>query len=409
MEEVLTAAHLTILKALIDAADSRNLPLYLVGGFVRDLFTDHANLDLDLTVEGDALSFAEEIATEQSIGIKRYPEFQTATLLFRKKIRVDLATARRETYEAAAELPRVKTSTIRTDLRRRDFTINSMALALNRSQYGKLVDPSKGLIDLKDGIIRVHHDRSFVDDPTRVFRAVRFETRYDFQIEKHTLRLIREAIRSGLIEKLTPARIKNEFVHLLEDSEPATALLRLEQLGVLRRIHRRMTLKNSRPLLEKMQSHARSEGVRDWFLLALPIFCELKLVHSLEIAKRLSFTRRETESLIKLHTVKERIARFPKSPSGVYRFATGLPKELIVFFIETADDVRVSDGLRRYLTEYRFVKLEVNGNDLEQLGVKHGPLYKEILDLTLDAKLDRGFHTREDELTFIKEHLGIER
>lgn len=376
---------------------------------MRDILMDYPNLDLDFTLEGDALLFAEEIATEEKLAIKKYPEFGTATLKFSKKIRVDLATARQESYSVAAELPKVSPGRIMDDLFRRDFTINSMAIRVNSEHFGELVDPSGGLEDLKIGVIRVHHNKSFLDDPTRIFRAIRFRTRYGLTIDTHALQLIKEAITSGLIERLAPARLKNEFVHLLEDLHPKEAILELSDLGVLRRIHKKFSVRTSTHLLEKIETHRKPKGVKHWFILILAILYNMKLAYSLEIAKRLGFTRQETESLLKLHTLKEKIGEFPNSPSGVYRFASKLPKELIVFIIETSEDPMIRDAMKKYLSKYRFVKLEVSGHDLENLGIEEGPIYREILDKTLDMKLDRGFRNKKEELEFIKEYLGIER
>lgn len=400
---------MVILKKLAKRADEKGLPLFLVGGFVRDLLLDYPNLDLDFTLEGDALSFAEEIANEEKLAIKRYPKFGTATIVFSRKIRVDLAQARREVYPVPAGLPEVSPSGITEDLLRRDFTINSMAISVNADQFGELVDPSGGLEDLKVGVIRVHHEKSFIDDPTRIFRAIRFATRYGFAIHHKTLKLIKEAVNSGLIEKLSPARIKNEFIYLLEDLHPVEAILKLDRLGVLRRIHKSFSFRSSVDLLTKIERYPRVKGIKHWFILILALFYNMKLAHSLEIAKRLGFTRRETETLLKLHTLKGKIGRFPNSPSGVYRFANELPKELIVFIMETTPNSSIRESLQRYLLEYRFVKLEVDGHDLKRLGIEEGPIYKEILNKTLDAKLDRGLQSKEEELNFIRKYLGIER
>jgi len=400
---------MVILRKLALRADKKGLPLYLVGGFVRDLLVGYPNLDLDFTLEGDALAFAEDIVREERIAIKRYPVFGTATLIFPKKVRVDVAMARQETYPTAGELPKVSPGKIRDDLFRRDFTLNSMAIRMNSDHFGELVDPSGGLDDLKARLMRVHHRRSFVDDPTRIFRAIRFKTRYGLTIHPQTLTFLKKAVVSGSIEKLSAARLKNEFVHLLEDLHPTEALLELDELGVLRRIHRRFSVRPSRNLMKKIEAHAKWTGVKHWFIMILAIFYPMKLVHSLEIAKRLGFTRRETESLLKLHTLKNSRDDFSDSPSGVYRFASQFAKELIVFLMAIEEDSTRKEVLKRYLTEYRLVKLKVSGHDLENLGIQEGPIYREILDKVLDAKLDRGFRNKAEELEFIREYLGLER
>jgi tRNA nucleotidyltransferase (CCA-adding enzyme) len=409
IEECLPEKYMRILRKLARRADEANLPLYLVGGFVRDLLIGHPNLDLDFALEGDGLAFAERIMDEESIAIKRYPVFGTATLIFPGKVRVDVAMARKETYPTAGELPTVSPGKIMDDLFRRDFTLNSMAIRVNSDCFGELVDPSGGVNDLKTGVMRVHHKKSFLDDPTRVFRAIRFRTRYGFTIHPQTSRFLKEAVVSGLIEKLSAVRLKNEFIHLLEDLHPTEALLELDELGVLRRIHRRFSVRPSRKLMKKIETHTEWKGVKHWFIMILAIFYPMKLVYSLEIARRLGFTRRETESVLKLHTLKNRSDDFPDSPSGVYRFASQFAKELVLFLMAIEEDSTRKEVLKRYLTEYRLVKLKVSGHDLETLGIQEGPIYREVLDKALDAKLDRGFRSKAEELEFIRGYLGLER
>lgn len=405
----LPATHAEIVRQLSARADASGLSLYLVGGLVRDALIDYPNLDLDFTIEGDALSFAEQICAQENLAIKRYPEFGTATLVFSKRIRVDLAQTRKESYPVPAGLPKVSPGSIVEDLIRRDFTINSMAVKMNSTEYGELLDPSNGLKDLENGVIRVHHTRSFVDDPTRIFRAFRFETRYGFKIDAQTLTLMRDAVEASLVEELSPARVKNELIHILEDLHPREALLKLEDLGVLRRIHRRLSVRKSTDLMEDLQKCPELKRGKTWLILMLALLYRMKLAHSLEIARNLAFTRREVETVLNLHALKERLSDFPTSPSGVYRLASGLPRELLVFIMAVAKKDFVRAALQRYLSEYRFVKLEVNGHDLKSLGIEEGPIYGEVLSKALDAKLDRGLCSKEDELRFIKEYLGIDR
>jgi tRNA nucleotidyltransferase (CCA-adding enzyme) len=224
-----------------------------------------------------------------------------------------------------------------------------------------------------------------------------------------TLRIAREAVDSGFIEKLSPARMKNEFVHILEDLHPREAILALDQLGVMKRIHRRFSIKSATKFLEKLEACTRPKGVRHWFTMILALLYPLKLAYALEVASRLGFTRKETESLLKLHTVKTEMNEFPSSPSGVYRLASELPKEVLFFLMETTEDATKRAELQKYLAEYRFVKLEVDGHDLETLGVRQGPIYREVLDRTLDAKLDHGLQNKSDELAFIKKYLRRQR
>lgn len=206
---------------------------YAVGGMVRDLLLGRETFDLDIVVEGEGIRFARNLAGRLGARVKGYERFGTATITLPTGARVDVATARTEVYDAPAALPRVTPGSIRDDLFRRDFTINAMALSLAPGEFGRLLDEFGGVRDIRDRRIRVLHERSFVDDPTRIFRAVRFETRLGFRIAAADERRIREALSLSLLGKLEEYRIAAELRLILREPDPLRPLLRLAQLGVL--------------------------------------------------------------------------------------------------------------------------------------------------------------------------------
>ena len=187
-----------LVKVIRDISVLRSMPVYLVGGFVRDLILGVRNLDFDIVVEGDGIIFAEDLASRLKARLIRHKRFGTATVVPGHHIKIDIATARKEVYPKPAALPEVEFGTLKDDLKRRDFTINAMAISLSG---GGLVDFYNGKKDLLDRQIRVMHELSFVDDPTRVLRAVRFEKRYDFKIEAKTLGLLKKAVKATMLEK----------------------------------------------------------------------------------------------------------------------------------------------------------------------------------------------------------------
>jgi tRNA nucleotidyltransferase (CCA-adding enzyme) len=206
---------------------------YAVGGMVRDLLLERDTFDLDIVVEGEGIRFARGLAGRLRARVKGYERFGTASVTLPGGAKVDVATARTEIYDEPAALPRVTPGSIRDDLFRRDFTINAMALSLAPGEFGRLLDEFGGFRDIRDGMIRVLHDRSFIDDPTRIFRAARFEARLGFRIVAADERRIDEALSLSLLERLEEYRIVAELRLILREPDPVTPLRRLEQLGVI--------------------------------------------------------------------------------------------------------------------------------------------------------------------------------
>src|SRR3954453_15415165 len=210
--------------------------VYLVGGTVRDLLLGEPGFDIDLAVEGDGQAFARALAGELGGGAPTHDASGPGVGEYGDGEPAEVGTARRERYESPAALPLVEPSTIEDDLFRRDFTINAMDVALTGESEGTLVDPFEGRRDLEAKTVRVLHDGSFVDDPTRIFRALRYASRYGFELDPHTDALAREAIQAGLVARLSPARLRDELILLLDEPQAERSLVGLEQLGLDRAI-----------------------------------------------------------------------------------------------------------------------------------------------------------------------------
>jgi tRNA nucleotidyltransferase (CCA-adding enzyme) len=216
-------------------ATENNMPVYLVGGFVRDLLLEVKNLDLDFVIEGDGIKFAEDLATILKARLIRHRRFGTATIVLNpvrvitsfsrlpivsRGVKIDIATARRETYPRPASLPLVTRGTLEDDLARRDFSVNAMAISITKKDFGKLVDFFCGKDDLQHKKVRILHSLSFIDDPTRMLRAIRFEQRYNFKIEPHTLKLLKVAAAIKMLEKVQPQRLRDELILILKEAHP---------------------------------------------------------------------------------------------------------------------------------------------------------------------------------------------
>jgi tRNA nucleotidyltransferase (CCA-adding enzyme) len=212
-----------VIKIARDTADAEGLRVYIVGGVVRDLLLGVTNYDLDFVVEGRGIEFAEILNRALRGDLKIHRAFKTATIRSRD-LRIDIVTARSESYKRPASYPDVVPGTIKEDLYRRDFTINAMAVSVNKKDFGRLVDFYGGPEDLKKGLIRIMHDKSFMDDPTRIFRAVRFSVRFNFKIEPHTKDLIKKAILLGLLGEVNRGRIKKEIELFLKERDPLKCL-----------------------------------------------------------------------------------------------------------------------------------------------------------------------------------------
>lgn len=397
---------LNLFRLLGKFGDEIGMPVYAVGGFVRDLLLGIANFDVDIVVEGDAMAFAEYASRFLPATVVKHEKFLTASLFLRDGTRVDVATARTEYYESPAKLPDVEISTIKKDLYRRDFTINAMAIKLNPQDFGLLIDFFGGFRDLKDGVIRVLHTLSFVDDPTRVLRAIRFEQRFNFKIEEVTEKLLREAVEEGYLEKTTGQRLRQELEKILEEREPVKAIRRLVDYNII--IHLFPKTFYSPSMDRKVENLFRNIpwveknlGPVNKFYSLLHVFLEFYDEESWRYVKEryslpsdLIFEIRKIEKSAPalLEMIKERVP-----VSYVYKMLKGYSREGICHFLSYFEGEEEAT-LRNYLIRIRDVKLEkINGGYIVNKGYGSGKIVGEILEEVLCRKLD-GDERDEEEI-----------
>lgn len=419
LQETLPEKVNKALSLIGEVADEAGFPVYLVGGIVRDLFLRVPNLDVDVVVEGDGITFAGMLLKKTGGRMKTHLKFGTAVVMLPDGLKIDIATARLEYYESPAALPTIELSSIKKDLYRRDFTMNTLAVRLNRNRYGELIDFFSGLRDIKERTIRVLHSLSFVEDPTRVLRAIRFEQRFDFRLSKHTQSLIKSAVNMKLFDRLSGERIYGELILLFSESDPAKVLRRMKELDLLKFIH--PALKGS------AEAERLFGGIGDaltWFrLLYLDIPAEKWFVYFLGLLDRLKNTTVD-EVLARLSVpirIRERIragrARcrevlyvFYKEPglkpSRVYDLLAVLPIEEILLIMAKAKQETAKKYISLYLTHLREVKVSLTGHDLKKLGIPPGPQYRKLLAELLDAKLDGVVRNRDEEIEYIKRARG---
>ncbi len=415
LEERVSSAVRDILKAVGEAADASGFPIYLVGGIVRDLFLRVENLDIDIVVEGDGIVFAGILVRKLGGRMKTHQKFGTAVVVLPGGIKLDIATARLEYYETPAALPTVELSSIKKDLYRRDFTINTLAVRLNRDRYGELIDFFGGLRDIKDRNIRILHNLSFVEDPTRVFRAIRFEQRFDFMIGKHTQNLIRSAVNLKLFNKLSGERIYDELVLMFSELDPLKVLRRMEELDVLKFLHPNLRFGADLEQLfvgigETLTWYRLlylEVPVERWFVYFLGLLDRLKDEAAQETLERLSVPPRVRKRVMAsrqhCRDVLFEFYRDTRLPaSRVYDLLHPLDIEQSLVMMAKARKEPAKRYISLYLTRLRLVRVTLTGDDLKKMGLPPGPRYKKILASLLDAKLDEKVSTAEDEAAFVK-------
>jgi tRNA nucleotidyltransferase (CCA-adding enzyme) len=401
-------ARLERLQPVFEAVAAVSEPfegVYLVGGTVRDILLGERSFDVDIAVEGDAIALARALAEVLGGRVRPHEKFGTAVVLYGDDERVDAVTARTEFYDAPAALPTVEHASIREDLFRRDFTINAMAVSLKGDDLGRLVDPFGGRRDLEARTIRVLHNLSFVDDPTRIFRAIRYENRYGFRMDEHTLRLARGTIEMGLVGDLSSARLRDELVALLEEGEVDHSILRLAELGADHAIHPHLAADQDAVAL-----FARLRGLRDRYGLAIPswrlglaaLARKLSPDEAYDWLQRLKVRRRDAEGIAAAVTVGPRLVerlRGGAEPAEVVALADPYAPDAPLFAL-ALDDLA---PLHEYFERLRAVRLEVSGADLAELGLAESPRVGEVLSELRRRKLNGELDGRESELAAARE------
>jgi tRNA nucleotidyltransferase (CCA-adding enzyme) len=409
LQKNISPDQLDLIHRVADEASTLGFPIYIVGGLVRDLLLGYSTLDFDLVVEGDAIKLASSLASKYGGKATIHQKFGTAKWLVNKNSSVDLISARSETYQHPAALPTVKMGTISDDVHRRDFTINALAIRLDDSHFGEMRDELGGLNDLQHGLVRVLHPHSFMDDPTRIYRAVRYEKRYGFKIAKETLALIPEA--RELIEKLSAQRIRHELDLILDEPNAASMLARLDKLGLLKPIH--PSLRCDKALQTRFESATdfplgfSSSGlsnIRDlrWLLWLMTL--SNKEIASLD--KRLHFTAPLLKSLLASSKLSADLTAFSNlKPSQCVERLGKFPLQAIYAVLRAAPRGKPKQALERYLLEWRHVQPTTTGHDLKKLGLEPGPKYQAILQKLRNAWLDGEVKNTKEEKSLLEKIL----
>jgi len=418
MTERLPASLIRNLKQIGNVADELGYGAYVVGGFVRDLFLYRSDEDLDIVIEGDGIDFARKYAGLVGARIHTHEKFGTAVIIFPDGFKIDVASARLEYYKFPAALPVVEMSSIKLDLYRRDFTINTLAIQLNPEKFGTLIDFFTARKDIKEKIIRVLHNLSFVEDPTRVFRAIRFEQRFDFTIGKLTVGLIKNAINMDFFRGLSGKRVFSELRLILEEENPVAAIIRLNDFDLLKVVH--PTVKLDKFFIALMHSVKKvlswhdllflEESYSKWVVYFLALIHQCGSRRSHEVCTRFELAPEDCKTFcVERFEADDCIfwleKNLPLPDSVLYRKLAGFKPELLLYMMAAAKKQKVKKAISHFFTKLRRIEIALKGRDLKKMGLEPGPIYREILQAVLDAKLDGKLKTENDEIDFARRYI----
>ncbi|MDH7500090.1 MAG: CBS domain-containing protein [candidate division NC10 bacterium] len=419
MNTRLPASLLSLLQRCGEVADQAGASVFVVGGFVRDLLLGVENADIDLVLEGDGIAYAERVAAQLGGRVRAHPKFGTAVLTWPDGFRIDVASARAEYYEHPAALPTVEHSSIKMDLYRRDFTINTLAIRLNAKGFGEIIDFFGGQRDLRNKTIRILHNLSFVEDPTRILRAVRFESRFGFKVSKDTEQLIKNAVKMNLLDRVSGRRVFGELALIFTEPQPSTILLRLEELQAFDFLHpgfhfdQEMANRFNRvqEALVWYRLLYRREEVSTVQLYMIALLARLRPHEAKGVMRRLELppklgSKMETDLARVRQLERELAIRKDLSPSRLYRLMGEASPEALLLLLALSKEEKAKRAVSDFLTTYSRVRAHLKGKDLRALGVPPGPIYKKILNTLLYARLEGKVETKEDEIRLVQSKFG---
>jgi len=413
----LAEKYMNVLERAGEIASVMDCKVYGTGGIVRDVLLGVECLDIDLVVEGDGIEMARALRQEFGGRVRVHPKFCTATVLFPGGHQVDVATARVEFYQYPAAMPQIETSSLHQDLYRRDFTINAMAVSLNKEDFGNVMDFFGGREDLKRGLIRVLHNLSFVEDPIRLLRAVRFEKRYRMNLEPQTLKLAREAVRNKMLARVSAERIWEELKHILMEPRPEPVLSRLVKMKLwdflfpcVKYDHIKRVLTRLPRAIKKIQSWDLAGTWEQWMIYLVAVLHCADKESAGNICRRYKISKRLTDKISAVLNGWQGTVNALRSPEG-YRtsdlagYLISLPAEAYPLVLTYLVDNESRRRFREVLSAIYYDSISIDGRDLRSMGFKPGPAFKRALDAVWQARLDQLVHTREEELNYVREFL----
>ncbi|MCX7698906.1 MAG: hypothetical protein N2114_05520 [Candidatus Goldbacteria bacterium] len=413
LSELLPANEFKFIKKIGKYADKFGINAYLVGGFVRDLFIGKKDIDIDITVEGDGIKFTEFLARKLNSPYKCFDKFRTGKIFlknkFNNKFNIDITSARSEYYRQPAALPVINFSDLHKDLYRRDFTINAMAIQINKKNFGRFIDFFNGYRDLKDKVIRILHNKSFEDDPTRILRAIRFEQRFGFIIEKNTLISLKKALKQNIFDKVPGERLRDEILLILKEKDAIKIIIRGRKLGIWKKLLPGFKFNNKiKKLYENISLFIKKQVFENIdidcvFFILFSCFFDLTQTNNMLIRLKLKGEWQKKIINIKKNEkiIYKRLKHFKSNIRRLFVFFKNFSKEEL-FFIVLIHGKSIYKTVEKYLKVYINIKSNITGEDLKKLGIKQGPIYSEILQKVLIEKVAGKIKTKEQEIEFVK-------
>jgi tRNA nucleotidyltransferase (CCA-adding enzyme) len=414
LKERLPKKVIRLLKEFGDIADELGYGIYLVGGLVRDIFLKFENLDVDIVIEGNGIKFAREFAKNHTATrVRSHQKFGTAVLVFPDGFKVDVATARIEYYKSPGAPPIVETSSLKLDLYRRDFTMNTLAVSLSKRSFGTLIDYFGAQKDIKDKALRVLHNLSFVEDPTRMLRAIRFEQRFGFTIGKLTLALMKTAAKMDWTDSLASRRILGELKLILKEQDPINALVRLKEFDLLKFASPQLDLSDTiKSLLEEVYEVIAwyhllflEEPITEWKVYWYGLTSGIdtatfeRLTH--EIGAGSLSPRGEAEQQL-----MDGLFRFDGTDYELFAMLRNYDTEMLLYLMAKAKNERMKKLISHFFTQLKGKMIRINGNDLIKMGFRSGPVFKKIFERLLEARINQLTQKKEDEIALVKREFG---
>jgi len=440
---------LSIVRDIGRLADKKDLSVYLVGGVVRDLILNREIKDLDFVVEGDAIKLAQSIALEKKFKVTVYHQFGTATVFWKNQdfrvwrsaslqppvlaqrtdqyaslrssaaprisskrespendLEIDFVSARKEIYEYSGALPKVEMAGLPDDLFRRDFTINTLCLSINKESWGKLVDLYGGLDDLKSKLICVLHEKSFLDDPTRILRAVRFAQRLNFQIESRTLGWIKQAVQQNTLKNVKLPRLFQELKKNFSEKKSKNQIQALQKMKVLSAIHQ--SLKVDVAKLDAIDAFFKKNAGEKWLFVFMSLVSNFKskeLDGFLKIIQLNKMDQKSVSQSLEVNRVLSALNKHLINRSEIYMILNSFQLETVRYFYVCARTVRQKKRIRCYLDRDRFKQTSINGDDLRRIGFSDGKEMKKVLMIILSQKINGLIKSTSDELQSARQYL----
>lgn len=406
---------LNIFNEFSNIADHRNEKIYLVGGMVRDLILGINNLDIDIVVEGDATYFAKDAFIKlKAQDLVIHDKFKTAILIINDNLKIDIASSRIEYYEYPTQLPNVEFGSIEQDLYRRDFSINAMALSLCKGNFGEILDYYKGYEDIKDKSIKVLHNLSFIEDPTRIIRIIRFAARLDFSIASDTQNFMINAINEGFLDKISWPRVKKEIFKILKEENPLKAIDLMFKFNIIKSIHpsiiKKDKLKKDLINIQNNRDYIINHGAKIWIVFLLAMLEELNKSELDFVLNRFRFSQKFIDKYDYGVNMRNRIINSlnaSENNSEIYKILSPLPKE-VIFLIYCLGQSKIKNRINNYLENTLKQKPIITGESLIKIGFIPSNKFKHILNYAYMVQLDNREYTADDIIKKIEEMYDVE-